>query len=322
MLNYSDVKLNSLIAYDNWDDHTANSDLQELLEGWRVIGVQLLKDSRGFTTDCIFIMQEPNGQIRAVNISNPTQSKSPEKTPGYLRIQVERLPGEPPLMRPRKLLQQLERLAANGVMKADERQEWYISGKVSRTEYEAIESAAYANQYEELLNKLVKNKSWDVIFRYGKKSQAALSIALRIEAEHAQEINPAELLDFVLYAINCIDYRSEDLRRILQAMPTDGGKDLPAEYNSEVLEVYKVTHSITEVEGDRLGEVPLWTYKREDAERLYKIYDSGQYGAQLYRGQLKRADVMGVMPIWGELLQLDSVYNIELIKSNGKGVIK
>lgn len=324
MINYGDQKLNSLLASPNWDDHTENSDLEELLDGWRIVGVQLLKNKERYTTDCILILEEPTGQIRALNITNPNYSRRGRKwgSNGPLRIELERLPGEPVLKRPRQLVLDLGKLARSGKMGADEREEWFVSGSISRTEYDAIETAADFGKYEASFRELAKAGLWSELFQIAEGSEAALVLALKIGTEHAQEIEPEEWRDFVIWAIDSVDPRSKRLREALATLPKDGAKDLPEEYGDEVLEVYQVTHTITDLEAFNLGELPKWTYDEAEAMELFEYYyKGGKFGARIYRGKLKRSDVIGVVPEVGDLVQLDNVYNIELIEADDKGSV-
>lgn len=323
MFNYGEIKIDSLLGSRNWDDHTEDEGLQELIGGWTIEGAHILKDNRHFTTDCILILREPNGKYRALNISNPTHSRRIPKTPIYgpLRIELERLPGEPPLMRTRAFFRDLEETQQRRGMTAEEREAWYSEGHITFTEFNRLEAAEEIGKYKPILEQMADAGLWGALFSAAKCSHYALSLALAIATPHAKEIELNEWKEFILYSMSFVDETAPELLEALATLPKDGAKDLPEEYDGEEVEVYRVGSVLTGVEIYGLGERPIWSYDKTLSVYEYNNKLNWPPGRprkrRLYKGKIKRNDIIFVNDSCKELIQLNNVYDVELI-GNGE----
>ena len=316
MINYTETKLADMLGSRNWDDHTENADLQELIGGWTIEGVHILQNERHFTTDCILILREPNGKYRALNISNPTKSRRGPKhsCAGYLRIELERLPGEPELMRPRELFRTLETRQKSGNMTEEEREAWYSEGHITHTEFSRLEDVEEIQRYKPVLKELAAAGLWEDFFFIAGGACGALYYALSLATEHADEIEPELFRDFVIMCLRDMEEDAPEIREALAKLPKDGAKDLPEEYDGEEITVYKVvTRKITALSAFNLGELPSWTLDKEEAVRRYESFQGGRnFDGRLYRGKIRRGDIIAV-DLPDDIAQLNSVYDITLI---------
>lgn len=321
MLNYGELKINELLASNNWDDHTENDGLQEFIGGWTIEGVQLLKNDNGYTTDVLLVLKEPGGPYRVMNISNPNQSQRGPKyrINGPIRIEVERLPGEPILKKPRALFWDMMKWQrAKGKTEkgreawAEELEEWYSAGKITITELDRLEAVEEIDKFKPIFEKLAAAGLWEEFIYMAGRSLDALPLALSMATKHAQEIEPELWRDFVIDCFSMLEDDNESVRASLATLPKIPAEELPEELSEEVIEVYQDTTIITGLTAFSLGQRPAWIYDREEARGRYEN-GSTRFGSRLYRGELRREDIIAINEDTKEVLQLDSVRNIKLI---------